>query len=69
MPCKYHSNPAVSTEIPLTNEYLRIDNDDALKAKVDEAMGVYQEYVKAQGGEGAEGAEAPKEEAKAEEKA
>ncbi|TPX15493.1 uncharacterized protein E0L32_004473 [Thyridium curvatum] len=46
-----------------------IDNDDALKAKVDEAMGVYQEYVKAQGGEGAEGAEAPKEEAKAEEKA
>lgn len=37
-----------------------IEDDASLKAKVDEALAVYDEYVKAQGG--AEGGEAKKEE-------
>jgi polyadenylate-binding protein len=44
----------------------RIEDDGALHSKVNEAMAVYDEYVKAQGGE--EGEQAKKEE-KPEEKA
>ncbi|KAF5134445.1 Polyadenylate-binding protein, cytoplasmic and nuclear [Metarhizium brunneum] len=39
-----------------------IEDDGALKAKVDEALAVYDEYVKSQGNEGAEAGEAKKEE-------
>lgn len=42
------------------NELYSIEDEIALKAKVDEALAVYDEYVKAQGG--AEGDEAKKEE-------
>lgn len=39
-----------------------IEDDTALRAKVDEALNVYDEYVKNKGGEGeAEGGEAAKE--------
>lgn len=34
--------------------YDSIEDDSSLKAKVDEALAVYDEYVKAQGGEGGE---------------
>ena len=44
----------------------RIEDDSALRAKVDEAMAVYDEYVKQQD---TTGGEAPKTEEKAEEKA
>lgn len=49
-----------------TNEFYRIEDESALRAKVDEAMSVYNDYVKTQGdGE----AEPAKKEEKAEEKA
>ncbi|PHH91176.1 hypothetical protein CDD83_1457 [Cordyceps sp. RAO-2017] len=40
-----------------------IEDEAALKAKVDEALAVYDEYIKAQGGAGSEGGEAKKDEA------
>jgi polyadenylate-binding protein len=46
--------------LPLTLN--SIEDDTALRAKVDEALNVYDEYVKNKGGEGeAEGGEAAKE--------
>lgn len=39
-----------------------IEEESALKAKVDEALAVYDEYVKAQGGAGPDGVEPKKEE-------
>ena len=42
----------------------RVDDDAALRAKVDEALTVYDEYVKNKGGEGEAPAEASKEPAK-----
>lgn len=42
----------------------RVDDDAALRAKVDEALTVYDEYVKNKGGEGEGPAEASKESAK-----
>jgi polyadenylate-binding protein len=47
--------PSVTT---FANTFNRVDDDAALKAKVDEALTVYDEYVKNKGGE-AEGGEAP----------
>jgi polyadenylate-binding protein len=44
----------------LTNILYSIEDDTALKAKVDEALAVYDDYVKAQGS--SEGGEAKKEE-------
>lgn len=44
----------------MTNTFHSIEDDSALKAKVDEALAVYDEYVKAQGS--SEGGEAKKEE-------
>jgi polyadenylate-binding protein len=38
----------------VTNTCHSIEDDAALKAKVDEALAVYDEYVKAQGAEGGE---------------
>lgn len=49
----------------MANPTRSIDDADALKLKVDEAMAVYDEYVKAQSGPAAEG-EAKKEEEKTE---
>lgn len=45
----------------------RIEDDAALRAKVDEAMAVYDEYVKSQGGEASK--DEPAKEEKNEEKA
>ena len=46
----------------LTLTFNRIEDDTALRAKVDEALNVYDEYVKNKGGEGeGEGGEAAKE--------
>ena len=47
--------------------YHNTSDESALRAKVDEAMSVYDEYVKNKDGEGEK--EAPKEEAKEETKA
>lgn len=48
----------------LTN-FTRLDDDEALRAKVDEAMSVYDEYMKNKGPEGEAPAEAkPNEEPK-----
>jgi polyadenylate-binding protein len=46
--------------------YCRIEDDSALRAKVDEALTVYDEYVKTKGGDEGEGS---KSEGKTEEKA
>lgn len=51
---------------------IRIEDESALRAKVDEAMTVYDEYVKNKGGDGeapADGAETSNEEKNSEEKA
>jgi polyadenylate-binding protein len=49
---------------PFSNELTlhRIDNDGALRSKVEEALAVYDEYIKTQGGDG----EAAKKDDKAE---
>lgn len=49
-------------QCPITNNDYRVDDESALRAKVDEALGVYDEYMKNKGGE-AEGAPEKKEEA------
>lgn len=46
-----------------------IEDDSALRAKVDEALSVYDEYVNGKGGEATEESPDSKEDAKAEEKA
>jgi polyadenylate-binding protein len=38
--------------------YCRIEDDSALRAKVDEALTVYDEYVKTKGGDGDEAGDA-----------
>lgn len=40
--------------VAITNKRCRIEDDGALRSKVDEALAVYDEYVKAQGGDGGE---------------
>jgi polyadenylate-binding protein len=59
--------------VSLTLTYNSIEDDTALRAKVDEALNVYDEYVKNKGGEaeaeGSEAAKEAKEDEKTEEKA
>lgn len=61
------------SQITATDYYHSIEDDAALRAKVDEAMSVYDEYVKTNKGddatEGAEATKETKEEEKTEEKA
>lgn len=39
----------------LTNNFYSCEDESALRAKVEEAMNVYDEYVKTKGGEGEDG--------------